>query len=455
MNVRSVVIELLPSSLKIYAKETEASPIGYRLARGAFWSIAGAIISRGLGMLSSIIIARTLGKVGFGELGIINSTAIMFQLFAGFGIGLTSTKYIAEYRQSDCLKAGRIIGMAWIITALTGGICAIILALFSPWLANHILAAPHLSGLLRITSITLFISALNAAQEGALSGLEAFKTIATRNLIAGIINFPIVVTGVLLAGLKGAVWANVISYGFNWLMCHIALKKEVARFNIPLTFSGSLQELPLIWKFSLPAVLSGLMVTPVNWVCNTMLVNQPNGYAEMGIFNAANQWFGLILFLPTNISKFVLPVLSERLSIKEFAVSRKILKLSIIINGMIVAPIVIISCFFSRIIMSFYGQNFSSGWMTLIIVLLTAELLAIQLPIGDVIAASGRMWLGFIMNMGWGLAFIGFNYILIKEGSFGLAFSRFGAYTLHATWTFIFAHYFLKHVKRSVVLDET
>jgi hypothetical protein len=62
----------------------EASPLGYRLARGAFWSLAGTFISRGLSLIASIIVARMLGKVGFGELGIIQSTMGMFGVFAGF-----------------------------------------------------------------------------------------------------------------------------------------------------------------------------------------------------------------------------------------------------------------------------------------------------------------------------------------------------------------------------------
>jgi len=447
VSVKSLASTCCPSFLRPMFNRIENSPIGTRLARGMFWSMAGAVISRGLGIVSSVVVARTLGKVGFGELGIISSTVAMFQLFAGFGLGLTATKYVAEYRSTDPQKAGRIIAMAWMVTAVTGGICALLLAVLAPWLAAHTLAAPHLSGLLRITGIALFITALNAAQNGALSGFEAFKTIATRNLIAGLFSFPIMITGVLLAGLRGAVWATVVSCAVNWFICHWAVRKEARRFNVPLSFSGCLQELPLLWRFSLPAVISGMVVTPVNWACNALLVNQPNGYEEMGMFSAANQWYAMLLFLPGLLGGVVLPVLSERLGQKDTKQSVKTMVLAIKVNALLVLPIVLFASIASPYIMNLYGNSFKSGWPTLVVVLLTAAVIAAQDPVGQIIAASGRMWIGFAMNFGWAFAFVILTYVLVKMGSIGLASAQLGAYLLHSIWVFGFAYYLLTAAK--------
>ena len=447
IDIKKAVYTCCPDFLHPILNRVEDSEIGFRLAKGVFWSMAGAVISRSLGIISSIVVARTLGKVGFGELGIIHSTVMMFQIFAGFGLGLTATKYVAEYRRTDPQKAGRIIAMAWMVSAVTGSICAIALFIFAPWLAAHTLAAPHLSGLLRITAIALFITALNAAQGGALSGFEAFKTIATRNLIAGLFSFPIMITGVLLAGLKGAVWATVVSCAANWFICHLAVRKEARRFNVPLSFSGCLQELPLLWRFSLPAVLGGMMVTPVNWACNALLVNQPDGYEEMGIFSAANQWYNMLLFLPGLLGGVVLPVLSERLGQKDTKQSLKTMVLAIKVNALLVLPLVLIASIASPYIMSLYGDGFRSGWPTLVVVLLTAGLLAVQTPVGQIIAASGRMWIGFAMNFGWACTFILGTLLLVDNGSLGLAIARAVGYVFHTIWVFGFAYYLLTVAK--------
>lgn len=97
-SVKKAVYSCCPAALRPTISRIEASEIGYRLATGTFWSLAGAVISRGLGIVASIMVARTLGRVGFGELGIIHSTLALFQLFAGFGLGVTTTKCVAEHR---------------------------------------------------------------------------------------------------------------------------------------------------------------------------------------------------------------------------------------------------------------------------------------------------------------------------------------------------------------------
>ena len=444
MNVKSIASTCCPSFLRPMFDRVENSPIGSRLARGVFWSMAGSVISRSLMLCATVLVARMLGKTVYGELGMIQSTVGMFGIFAGFGLGLTATKHVAEFRQSDPARAGRIIGLSGLVAMGTGGSMALGLFIFAPWLAEHTINAPHLASVLRVGAIILFINALNGAQTGALSGFEAFKTIAYVNLFIGLISFPILVCGAYFGGLTGTVWALAINLGVNWLLNHIALRKEARHYRVPFTFRDCKRELPVLWKFSLPAVLAGSMVGPVNWACNAVLVNRPDGYGEMGIFSAANQWFVLLMFLPGILGSVVLPVLSDQLGQNNTRQSMKTLVLSIKMNLLIVTPLVLVASIASPYIMSLYGEGFSDGWPTLIVVLLTAGLLAIQTPVGQIVAASGRMWIGFAMNMGWALTFIVSTLLLVDYGSVGLASARMLSYIVHATWTFGFAIWLIR-----------
>src|SRR4030042_6487164 len=310
IGVKKAIYTCCPDFLHPALNRVEASEIGYRLAKGVFWSMAGAVISRGLMFAASVLVARMLGKTGFGELGIIQSTVGMFGVFAGFGLGLTATQHVAEFRSSDPARAGRIISLSWLVAMLTGGLMALGLFIFAPLLAVHTINAPHLTGVLRIGALILFITALHGAQTGALSGFEAFKTIAHVNLFVGLISFPILVLGAYFGGLTGAVWALAINLGFNWLLHHLALRKEARRYHVLFAFGDCRRELPVLWRFSLPAVLAGSMVGRIDWICSALLVNQPDGYGEMGIYNAANQWYVMLMFLPGLLGQVVLPVLS-------------------------------------------------------------------------------------------------------------------------------------------------
>jgi O-antigen/teichoic acid export membrane protein len=441
--VKKVIHACCPSFLKSTLARVETSEIGYRLAKGIFWSVIGAVISRGLMLAASIFVARMLGKTGFGELGMIQSTVGMFGVFAGFGLGLTATKHVAEFRRSDPDRAGRIIGLSGLFAMATGGLMALGLFIFAPWLAEHTINAPHLAGVLRIGALILFISALNGAQTGALSGFEAFKTIAHVNLFVGLISFPILVFGTWFGGLTGAVWALAINLCFNWLFNHIALRKEARRYGLPFTFRNCGRELPVLWRFSLPAVLSGAMVGPVNWACSALLVNRPDGYGEMGVYSAANQWFAMLMFLPGMLGGVVLPVFSEQLGQNDTKRSAKTLIFAIKMNALFVLPVALLASIASPYIMNLYGAGFSNGWPTLVVVLLTAGLLSVQTPVGQIMAASGKMWIGFIMNAGWALTFILGTLLLLDLGSLGLAASRAIAYVFHATWTFGFAFWLI------------
>jgi O-antigen/teichoic acid export membrane protein/SAM-dependent methyltransferase len=445
VDIKKAIFTCCPDFLQPVLNRVEASDIGYRLAKGVFWSMAGAVMSRGLMLAASILVARMLGKTGFGELGIIQSTVGMFGVFAGFGLGLTATKHVAEFRSSNPARAGRIISLSWLVAMITGGLMALGLLIFAPWLAVYTINAPQLASVLQIGAIILFINALNGAQTGALSGFEAFKTIARVNLFVGLISFPILIAGAYFGGLTGAVWALAINLGANWLLNHLALRKEAKRYDVPLTFRNCSRELPVLWRFSLPAVLAGSMVGPVDWICSALLVNQPDGYGEMGIYNAANQWYAMLMFLPALLGQVVLPVLSERLGQKDTNQSLKTMVLAIKVNAILVLPLVIIASIASPYIMSLYGEGFRSGWPTLVVVLLTTGLLAMQTPVGQIIAASGKMWIGLVMNTGWAIAFVLGTLLLVHNGSLGLAAARAISYFVHATWVSVFAIWLIRN----------
>lgn len=389
-------------------------------------------------LAASVLVARLLGKTVFGELGMVQSTVGMFGVFAGFGLGLTATKYVAEFRNSDPVRAGNIIGLSSLVAAASGGLMASALFLSAPWLAEHAINAPHLKGVLQISALVLLINALNGAQTGALAGFEAFKTIAHVNIVVGLVSFPVLIAGAYFGGLAGAVWALAINLGVNWLLNHLAVRKEARRYSIRSSFRKCGRELGILWRFSLPAVLASTVVGPVNWACGALLVNQPNGYEEMGIFNAANQWFSLLLFLPGIIGGVVLPVLSDHLGQKNTTQSMKTIALTMKMNLLLVAPVIVIASVASPNIMNFYGNGFDEGWPTLFVVLLTAGLVATNIPVGQILAASGRMWIGFVLNACWALAFILGTILLNDYGSFGLASARGIAYLLHTILVFCF-----------------
>ncbi|MBZ5581657.1 MAG: oligosaccharide flippase family protein [Acidobacteriia bacterium] len=404
------------------------------------------MLSRALSLAAAILVARTLGKVVYGELGIIQSTVGMFGTLAGFGMGTTSSKFVAEFRDKDPQRAGRIIALSSVVSwAISIGLGAV-LALLAPALCLHTLAAPHLAPGLRDSAALLILSGINGAQLGVLAGLEAFKTIARVSVLTGLLSFPLIVGGALLFGLTGVIGGMAAAQTSGCLLNLRALRREARRYRIPLSYSSCVSELPILWRFSVPAVLAELLISSINWCAAAMLVRQPNGYSEMGSFSAANQWFNMLMWLPFMLNSVMLPVLSERLGANDKGNVAGLLKLTMKMNAAIVLPCVVVGSLLSPYIMMSYGRGFAAAWPTLVAVLVTAGLLSVELPVGQLIAASGRMWLGFSSNIGWSLVFLTATAVLLRLewGSLGLAAGRLAAYGAHTVFSISYAVFFAR-----------
>jgi O-antigen/teichoic acid export membrane protein len=411
-----------------------AGSLRSRIILGTFWTLLGAVVSQALILLASVLTARLLGQVVFGELGIINSTVGMFGVFAGVGLGTTATKYLAELRSTDPERAGRILGLCTSMALVSGGVTSLVLFALSPFLAARTLNSPQLGFELQLGCGLLFFNALNGAQVGILSGFEAFRTVAWVNLVKGLINLPAVFVGAMLLKLPGAVGAMVLVSAVGCLFNHLALRSKCRHGGIRVSYRGVRAELGVFWKFSIPSFLTGVIVVPVMWVANTMLVNQPNGYAQMGVFNAASQWRMAILFIPSAIGTVSLPMLSNLYGLDEKSRHLKLLWSNLLLVlgvALLVAIPVIVA---SPWIMSLYGSEFLRGHWVLNLMAVSCVFMAGNSLIGNGIISVGAIWWGFTFNLLWAVTFLTVWGLLISQGAVGLAVAYVISYVAHSVW---------------------
>lgn len=430
--LKNKILTIAPTFVTNFISKIFQSDINKKIANGAFWSLSGTIVSKGLLVISSIIVARILGAEVFGQAGIIRSTVNMFSAFAGVGIGLTSTKYISEFKNSNPAKVLKIVKLSNSVTVITAFVIAVFILIFSQQIADQI-NAPNLKTEIKISSLILFFNTLNGVQLGILSGFEDFKSIAKNNLTAGIVSFFLQIIMAYLWGLTG----TIIGFGTNflvlWVMNKNIVKKHTKSLGSLTKNETILSEIGILWKFSLPAVLSGIMVGPISWMCNVFLVNQPSGYTQMALFDAANQWRVAILFIPGALSKIILPMLSSSVtdSKKYNIIFFKNLKLNIIISFTMFLIITLIN----PLISIAYGNEFSGLWLPLIILSLSTVLVSINNVVGQAIASQGKMWLGFFVNTIWAITLLIFSYWLIKTqnlGALGLSIAYLISYLMHS-----------------------
>jgi O-antigen/teichoic acid export membrane protein len=436
--------DTLPSGLQRQIDGLRASPVASRLMRGSFWSLTGSVVSRGLALVATVFAARILGKSSYGELGIIQTTVAMFGTLAGFGMGTTATKCVAELRLKDPDRAGRVIGLSVIVSWGMSTLLALVLVVAAPWLSNNVLAAPHLTGYLQGGAALLLLSGVNGAQNGALAGFEAFQTTARVSAATGLLSFPLVVGGAYFFGLGGVVGGLILAQALGCFMNFLAVREEALRHQVRISYSSLKSEFPVIWEFSIPAVLGILLISPMSWACTAMLVRQPEGFSHMGALNAATQWYGALTLLPYTLSGVMLSILSERIGAADGVGSTRLLRASITGNAVIVLPLAAVGCLLSPLIMGAYGADFRREWPTMVAMLLTACAAAIQIPVGVTIAASNRMWTGFLLNLGWSTVLLSATWALVRWGSFGVAMAQLLAFTAQGIGAYAIAGHVLR-----------
>jgi O-antigen/teichoic acid export membrane protein len=327
--------------------------------------------------------------VSFGELGIINSTIGMVGVFAGFGLGMTATKYIAEFRDRDKERTGRILGLSQVTAISFGSIMALVLLIAAPIISVKFLNAPHLVNELRLGCVLLLLNALAGAQNGALAGFESFRIIAKISFIRGTLNFPFMLAGVWLYGLKGVISAMIIVTGIGCILNQNALVKRAAKSGIRVIYHNIRNEIKILTDFSLPAFFSNMMAGPIIWISHTFLVNQPNGYAEMGVFNAANQLKMFIAYIPSIMNQISLPLLSNMYGKNNFSAFFKLLRSNLLIVFCMTSFATVIISLCSPQIMSIYGTGFADSYPVLIILSISTVFNVTGGVIGQAIASTG------------------------------------------------------------------
>lgn len=414
------------------------SDVGKRMAKGAFWSFTGTAMAKFLVLVSGVICARILTQQQYGQFGIVRSTVNMFVVFGSAGLGMTATKYISQYRNGHEERISSIYQLTNGFALIAGIIVTSVIIAVSPVIAEKTLDSPELSTPLRLGALLLFMTVLNGAQNGTLTGLEDFRSIAMNTLWGSIAESVFMIVGALIWGLNGAVAGYGVGFIVLYVSNRISIKKDFRRMGISVcreSFNKS--DLQLLYKFSLPAALSLIVIPTAYWVIKTFLARE-SGFEQVAVYEAADQWKIIIMFIPSSISRIVLPILSN-MGTNESDKFWHILKINLYINGGISFIIALVVCIFSRFIMGLYGAGYSDA-LTLIVMAASVVLWSLSNVVGLSISSRARMWAGFAFNSIWAVMVVSFShyYVCKGMGAQGLAYAILCSFVFHTIIQFVY-----------------
>jgi O-antigen/teichoic acid export membrane protein len=400
-----------------------AGSLRRRVASGAAWSVLGSGVSQGMALVAAALAARALGAGDYGSLIVAVGTCTLLAEVAGAGLAVAATRHVAETRNSDPERAGRLAGGAVSLAAAAGLLLAALQFLLAPWVAGSLLAAPGLAPLLRAGAPLTFAASVCAAQSGALAGLEAFRGLAGAAAVRGAVTLAAVVPGALLAGTQGALAGTLAASIACAVAQHRALRGEAERRSIPLGFAPRPADLRELAHVGVPAVAASLALTVATWASTALLAR--SSLAEAGVLGVARQWQAVVLFLASAVAGLGLPLVASALPSRDLGGLRRALGASFAASTGLALLVAIPVAALAPWLLAASGPAFAGRGPVLVLCCGAAVLLAANMAVGQAIWALGAHRAGVALAALRGALLVILTAALAPRGAGGVALAWF------------------------------
>lgn len=401
------------------------------IVKDSFWALIGSVLGKGLAFVASIYIARLLGKEIYGEYGMIRNTLLSVATFSTFGLGYTSTKYIADYRKHKSEFLRGVVLSSIKITLFVSSLMAIGLFIFSKQVAIY-LEAIHISFALKLLAINIIFNSITTTQIGILAGFNKFKAVAKNNTIAGLVTFFTSVVLTYYYQLNGALFALLISQLANCILNYRSIRTCIKYY--PSSNYNQKEISKELIVFSFPVALQECIYTLVQWGNSLVLIKLTN-YGELGIYSAAAQWASITLFIPGVLRNVTLSHLSGNLG--ELGQHDKIVKLMVLVNLLTTLIPFLFVVLFNAYIVSFYGNTFTGLGKVLNIAILSSIFYCISNVYVQEYMSKGKNWFVLLGRSICEVSKFGLFFIFIYYGT------NAGAYYLSVASLIVSIMFFL------------
>jgi PST family polysaccharide transporter len=351
------------------------------------WAFLMNIGQRGIGMVSTFVIAALLGPRAFGLVAMAMVVVLFMQVFLEQGI---STAVIQrESLEREHLDSAFWMTIAWCL--LLGGVVVGV----SGWWAS-LNDEPDLEAVTRVLSILLLIQGLTVVQQALLQRRMQFKRLALRSNVAAMVGG---VTGIALAATGFGVWALVTQ---ELVIAFVSLALLWSLSGWVPGFRFSRQHARHLLGFSVYAFL-GNLGSFVNRRSDTLLIGVFLGSTVVGLYRLADRLVEAIVSATTRPVQSVSLSHFSRLQGDQAALQQAV-RSSIRITALTNVPVMFILVACADYLMPMLGPEWVPAADALKLLAIVGIAKALILFTGPLLYALAKPHIRTIMV--WGLAAI-------------------------------------------------
>ncbi|WP_117154570.1 stage V sporulation protein B [Paraliobacillus quinghaiensis] len=407
--------------------------------QGTLFLIMAGLITRLLGFINRIVVARLMGEEGIGLYNMALPTLFLVYTLSQFGLPIAISKRVAEAEaRNDTKKIKKILIVSLVITGTLSIFFTIGMIIAAPLIATRFLTDERtLYPLLAITPMVP-ISAISSVIRGYFQGRQNMKPQSYAQVIEQIIRISCVAFFIKLLlpyGIEFAACGAMISVIIGELVSLLFMMrlfrrhKRITLHHSAFTYIASGKDtLKSLLSIALPSTGSRLVGSISNFL-EPILVAQSLAIAGVATVTATKQYGALtgyaipLLFLPTFITHSLAVALIPNISEAEANNNNKLVHYRIhqavrisFASGALAT--VILTMFASPILHFMYGTSNASGFLLLMAPFFL--LLYIQFPLNATLQAldyaKKAMWNNIIST---GVKFV-VLIVLTSNSQFGI-----------------------------------
>lgn len=359
--------------------------------RALFMGTMSSFIYQGLNFVTIIFITRHLGEDRMGQFALIQSAVIMLLTFGILGMNVSATALSAKFKRRYPNQIGLLVGNAYMINiAMTTFVVLASIVLSDKIFGNAILSSQN-PGLLKLVILIWFVGmTFDMVQVSTLLGLEAFKDLIKTDIVKGSFSIMVILPLSVKYGLTGVVAGYAISSFIGIGINQWFIRKNLKKINSRIVLSIRPLLIRRLLKIGLPVFIAALFISPAIWFTNKLVFNEEGGAYILGIVFVCRQLLVLLQFLPTQISKVTLPLISNRAGTPD---ERKFKGLSLILSLLVSVILVLTGLLFERAILNIYSLDPEVASLPYRIILLTLVFSTINIMIGQFAIVGKNPWI--------------------------------------------------------------
>jgi O-antigen/teichoic acid export membrane protein len=385
--------------------------------RGASWTFAAAVLGRTVGLAGTIIATRLLSPSQFGQLSAIQLLVATVAGMATLGLGVAVTKRVAEYRAKNVNRVGDFASSATKGAAASGSVAVVIVVLGRGWLADTWLHSPELATPLALASLMVLTSSLLGVQTGILTGLEAFKQAAIASSLRNISTSIMLVVGIQMAGIRGALLGSVLGEVLTLLWVFPTVARSGAAHGTSIFRRRN--NLPGAWrslgKVGMPALAASISVLLSLLIGQRFLLGQPNGFVYVAQFSVAYRWSMVVLFIPASVAPVMLPVLSNLAAAKAHVAFQRLLRANLVTLSLVTAIPALVLILARQFVLGLSGNTYQSDTAAYVILLSATVPITWNTIVSEAALALEAILAWFISDLVLALAIVITAFVLVPD----------------------------------------